>query len=170
MLCFMARWNFSCIRWNARASAELERGRKQFWREHYSSNPAENPASYWPDWQGNLNPWEFSHCLQSGQEFGRIVTWQWYLLLFFSLGTMYQRFFVSFSLAQLGSECCFFSKFFWAFGRVYVCFGSVVPARVGQAVRQTLWFALWGGGAVIADIRACFAWSLDEVSLGRGLI
>ena len=146
-----------------RTSAEVERERKKNLGEHCSwesdwefgqllagylagfvgeiskiswlataSNPARNPAGH-------------SARNRSDCDVAVTVPFRFVLrrrtLFWLLVGTLYRRFIVSFRLTLLGSECLL-SQSCWAFGRVYVCSGSVVPARVGQVVRQTLWFTL----------------------------
>ena len=46
--------NFSRIRWNDQASAELEQGKKRNLEGTTAGNPAIYPARSWPDCQGKM--------------------------------------------------------------------------------------------------------------------
>ena len=63
----------------------------------------------------------------------------------------------------------------------FICFDSVVPARVGQAVRRALWFALGEGGAVtdmmqtlsglnFPEVHNCNGWKVETTHCGNFIV
>ena len=123
--------------------------KESFWRNNCSSNPAAYPASYWPDWEERFENFWFRHCLGSGPQSGRIMTWLQCLRFVFNFRwNVISKFYCIFQFSYFSFWRFMFSKSFWAFCRFSVRFDLVVLARVGQAVRRTLWFVLGEGGAV----------------------